>query len=101
MKKTLIFIRIAKMGTTELAKFCHSLPETELTRHCQNVQPKFGRTESSVDQYKKCYIYCTIMFLKCFGYLFTLSIQERYARLPDLKHRCFQNIWLASHSMNT
>ena len=34
------------MSTTELAKFCHSLPETELTRHCQKVQPnqEFGRS---------------------------------------------------------
>ena len=46
-KNQYIFIqKIAKIGTTELAKFFHSLSETELTRHCQKVWPNriFGRS---------------------------------------------------------
>ena len=45
--------KIAEMSKTELAKFWHSLGETELTWHWQKVRPKFGRTESSVDHYSK------------------------------------------------
>ena len=41
MEKTLIFFRIAKMGTTELAKFCHSLPETKLTESSAEVRPNW------------------------------------------------------------
>ena len=45
-KSVHFFQKIAKIGTTELAKFFHSLSETELTRHCQKVWPNriFGRS---------------------------------------------------------
>ena len=38
-----------KNCATELAKFKHSLGETEMTKHWQKVHPKFGRSESLVD----------------------------------------------------
>ena len=42
--------KIKKNGyLRKVSKFGHSLPETELTNHCQKVMPKFGRT--SVDPY--------------------------------------------------
>ena len=50
-KSVHFFQKIAKIGTTELAKFFHSLSETELTRHCQKVWLKFGQTKSSGNHY--------------------------------------------------
>ena len=36
------------MGTTKLAKFCHSLPETKLTRHCQKVRANWEFDQSLI-----------------------------------------------------
>ena len=44
-----LWLKWVKNCATKLAKFCHSLGETELTKHWQKVRPNFGRTESSVD----------------------------------------------------
>ena len=46
-----LWLKWVKNCATKLAKFCHSLGETELTKHWQKVRPNFGRTESSVDHY--------------------------------------------------
>ena len=53
-KNQYIFIqKIAKIGTTELAKFSHSLSETELTRHSHRPNAIQDMTLHKIGQFLK------------------------------------------------
>ena len=84
-----------KNCATELAKFWHSLGETEMTKHWQKVRPKFGRTESSVDHYSSL---CCQGNLVCLGAMSLKSSKQIQWKNYLVWYFCVVNLSYIIHS---